>query len=132
MKEKEIKDERDGRDEKYGEKEVEEESGKNNEMKEEEGAIDSLPTIKERGKTRTTLSVSRAEVVDALAADTTVLNNVYPDYDDDNSGEEVDLEHLPVKDDPREWSWRKKHCVLAVVTYAAISESQSSISYHSK
>jgi len=33
----------------------------------------------------------------------------------------VDIEHVPCDDDPREWSSRKKHLVLAMMTIAVVS-----------
>jgi len=33
----------------------------------------------------------------------------------------VDIEHVPVDDDPREWSNRKKNLVLALMTAAVVS-----------
>ena len=33
----------------------------------------------------------------------------------------IDIEHVPCDDDPREWSYRKKHIVLAMMTIAVVS-----------
>lgn len=36
----------------------------------------------------------------------------------------IDIEHLPVDDDPREWSNRKKWTVLMIMTFAMVSTCQ--------
>ena len=51
-----------------------------------------------------------------------------PDGDGDETEKErdvpapvIDIEHMPCDDDPRKWSYLKKHFVLAMVTFAFVS-----------
>jgi hypothetical protein len=39
----------------------------------------------------------------------------------EQSARAFDIEHVPVDDDPREWSRRKKGCVMALMTAAVVS-----------